>query len=176
MQKSEIDALMQKYEHFAESLAAARFSANSLFYCAIGIEKDDLLQEARVGLYKALLSYNPSAGAAFKTYAQRCIKNEMQAAVRSACSAKNMVLSNAASLEGVEKEIPGPEGEVVFGSLLSGLLSGQGPKLSPLENEVAKRLCEGKSYKEIAAELGKTPKSIDNAIQRLRIKIRDYIS
>ena len=156
-------------------------------------DNDDLIQEAMIGLYKAIQSYNDKAGIKFSTYAYSCIKHKVQSAVRSSLSGKNSPLNACLSISnqgklliGNEKEEENDEEHGIF--LASNELSPEEKffeqerkleitnaikrVLSEYEYNVLKLYLKGYSYLDIAKKLGKDNKSIDNAISRLKQKLQ----
>lgn len=143
------------------------------------IEKEDLIQEGMIGLLAAIKSYDKDKGASFKTYAQICIDNAMQSALRKFNRQKDIPRQNVVEYQ--EEEIPIISGvdsaEDTFiatesVSMLSQVLQ---QNLSGFENEVLRLHIVGCNYNEIADRLGKTPKAIDNALQRARKKLSNII-
>ncbi len=159
-------------------------------YYILGADRDDVVQEGMIGLFKAIESYDPSRGASFRTYAELCISRRILTAVRSAGRKKNSPLNDALSLdtpvydaddsptlgESLSAGSAGdPEADFIFRELSENLLSEDSRLLSPLERQVLALLLEGMDYRSIAAGLGKSPKQTDNAIQRIRTKLRNYL-
>lgn len=146
-------------------------------YKNFSLEQEDLVQEGMIGLLAAIKSYNPQKGASFKTYAKICIDNAMQSALRQFRRLKDIPAQNI--IEYNEEDIPPDSGflsaEDTFiaresVSLLTKVLQ---QNLSDFENEVLRLHIVGCSYNEIAKRLSKTPKAIDNALQRARRKLQD---
>ena len=141
---------------------------------------DDLSQEAAIGFLKAVRSYDDSKGAEFRTYVEKCVENVLVSAVRSYVSLKNLplndheefsdseILGNAVSY-GFSGTLFHPEGYLLQGEdSASAVLAG----LTELEKSVIEMRVKGFSYEETAARLGISVKSVDNAIQRVRQKIK----
>lgn len=167
----------------------ARAKAGSYF--APGATQDDILQEAMIGLFKAIRSYDISSGVPFTAFARMCIKRHLDTTVKNATRMKQKALNTALSINGVgtwsqvadkpreidlrdqalrdpvEILMTAEELENVKQLLLAGL--------THLESEVAGLLVQGKSYAEIAELIGSHVKGVDNAIQRLRRKLRKSI-
>lgn len=165
-----MDELLTSYKGLVLRLSRARF--------LVGGDKDDLIQEGMIGLYKAIRDYDPEAGVRFSSFAVLCIDRQMLHAIEASRREKNRILNDSISLTGEEWEsaahTPDPEGDpeaIVLGqSDLSERLKELRIKLSPLEERVLDLCLAGEGYREIAEILGKEPKSIDNAIQRIRKK------
>ncbi len=150
-----------------------------------GGDRDDLLQEGMLGLYKALKEYDPARGeASFLTFATTCIRNQMYKAIAAANRKKNAFLNEAVSfsdLEGQEAELPSgkadnPEDLVIQQEAEELLYRKIKEVLSPMENEVLGLYLDGQSHKEIGLALGKNEKAVENALQRIRKKVRASLS
>jgi RNA polymerase sporulation-specific sigma factor len=159
-------------------------------YFMLGAEKADLIQEAMIGLVKAYNTFDPSKGASFSTFADLCMKRQLINAVKASGRNKNAPLNMAVSLEdpiGSEDDSPSlgetlvagydsdPEDQLVFSELMGLLADHSSTYFSPLEHQVLDKLLEGRGYREIAELLGKTPKQIDNTMQRIRKKIKSLL-
>lgn len=159
-------------------------------YFMLGGDIEDIIQEGMIGLYKAIKSFDASKGASFRTFADICITRQMISAVKAATRKKNSPLNSALSFDIALSE--GEGGTTLSETLAAGtdsdpetltlvhemteLLLAPGAKiLSKSEREVLSLLMEAKDYREIASELDKTPKQIDNAIQRIRGKIKKLL-
>lgn len=153
-------------------------------YFLIGGDIEDILQEGMLGLYKAIKSYSPSKGVSFSSFANLCIKRQIQTAVRRASSQKSLILSNAfpitGNLEQDEDEedeviIPSfeqtPEERIISRETIKEMKKQIKSKLSQMELEVFSKYLDGKTYKEISLETGLTFKSIDNALTRIKKKL-----
>lgn len=177
-----IEEILEEYKELVRSKAG--------LYFMLGAEKDDLIQEGMIGLVRAYNSYDPSKGASFSTFAELCINRQLINAVKMSGRQKYAPLNLAVSFEspiGDEEDSPtlgealaagydsDPEDQVVFKELMEILSDPKSSVFSKLEKQVFDRLLTGKKYTEIAEELGKTPKQIDNAIQRIRKKISDLL-
>ncbi|MGN0522936.1 MAG: sigma-70 family RNA polymerase sigma factor [Eubacterium sp.] len=165
-QISAIDELIVKYRPTVESIA--------MKYINSPLEKDDLVQEGLIGLLAAINSYNPEKGAKFVTYASRCIDNSVQTALRKFSRLKDIPQSSLVALdESYMESMVGlsAEDEYLAKESVSTLTDVLYEGLSRFENEVLRLHIVGCSYNEIADRLGKNPKAIDNAIQRIRKKL-----
>ena len=169
------DFLMERYKLTVRSLARTRF--------LIGGDTDDLIQEGMIGLYKAIRDYNPDREASFRTFAVLCISRQLSTAIESSNRHKNQPLNSFVSLSDDEKEevlIPAMEGvspeNILIGEEEAAEMMNKIRRaLSPMERRVLKLYLSGLDYTEIAAELGREPKSIDNALQRIRTKVRKVL-
>ncbi len=141
-----------------------------------GLEYDDAVQECLIALFRAIVSYDETKGATFKTYATTCINNAAVSAVRSATTQKHAVLNNALSLfefDNVsESAIESAEELYVQSESYESALKVIETRLSSLEKQVLSAFLDGKSYVEIAKELNLEPKAVDNALGRARAKLR----
>lgn len=176
------EILIEKYKGLVRAKAKAYFIA--------GAEAEDVVQEGMIGLMKAVRSFDANREASFKTYAGTCINNQILKAIRKAEREKNQPLNDAISLDnhlGEKDEnltigdiIKGsmfdePEEKVIYEDTLERLGNISRQIFSPFESKVLKAKIAGKTYQEIAEELGKSPKTIDNALQRIRKKIMAFL-
>lgn len=171
------DYLCEKYKYLVMK------KANALYL--IGAEKEDLIQEGMIGLFKAIRDFSPTHETSFYHFAQMCILRQMYHAIEASQRLKHAPLNSYVSLS----QESGEEGGLALEELLMGT-SEQNPErlliqqenyrdffthlqlvLSPMEKQVCALYLEGLNYRQIAAHLGKAPKSIDNALQRIRGKI-----
>lgn len=142
------------------------------------LEADDLCQEGLMGLLNAARTYDSAGGASFKTYAGVCISNRMIMACRAAASRKNLPLHNFVSLSDrdTEMDMPdstmNPETVLIDSENLQQMRQRMEQTLSQLEQRVLMLYLGGCSYSEIAARLGITSKAADNALQRVRLKLK----
>ena len=164
-------------------------------YFLVGATTDDLLQEGMIGLYKAVMSFKSGAGAQFKTYATLCIKRQILSAIRVANNNKNLplnayfsinnqgmivvsVVSNALDDEDEERGIYipsstlSPEETVISKENIAEIHNKIEKLLSGFEKQVLSLYIEGLNYVEIAGKLKKEPKSIDNALSRIKSKLK----
>ncbi|MBQ9516917.1 MAG: sigma-70 family RNA polymerase sigma factor [Eubacterium sp.] len=161
-----INELIVRYRGTVETIAQK--------YVGSPLEKDDLVQEGMIGLLAAIKSYNSKKGTEFVTYASRCINNSVQTALRKFSRLKDIPQANIVTLdedffEG--RTVLSAEDEYLAKESVSTLTEVLYEGLSSFENEVLRLHIVGCSYTEIAEKLGKNPKSIDNAIQRIRKKL-----
>lgn len=163
-------------------------NAKSLFL--VGGDRDDLIQEGMMGVFSAMLTYRADRGASFRTFANLCIRRQMLKAIESSSMKKHMPLNTALLLdntgggEGV-RETDLPEGlNPLLRDPLQILLDDEAverllikirSRLSSMEEQVLSFHLEGLDYLQIADRMGREPKSIDNALQRIRAKVRREI-
>ncbi len=157
-------------------------------YFLVGAEQDDLLQEGTIGLLKAIKGYTKGK-ASFKTFATLCIRRQILTAVRSSTAQKNIFLNEASgnnleSEDGHEdypKELYSnvkynPEAIFLSKEKIMEFQDFVEHNFSPFERKVFNYMIKGFSYKEIAEELEKTPKVIDNSFQRIKRKSELWLS
>ncbi len=156
------------------------------FLFLVGAETEDLTQEAMIGLVKAIREYTPDRGAAFHTYATSCIRNQIRTAIKTAGRKKHQPLNSYISIyadsteqgEQLLSEQIGdgndgnPETLYLKQERIRELEQSIKQKLSPLEQRVAVLYLEGGSHAEIAAEIGKPERSVNNALTRIRNKLK----
>ena len=137
---------------------------------------DDLVQEGMIALHYAALTYDENGGASFSTYANVCIRNRIISAVRRENSLKNRLNSSASSIEEAQAVPAMPECDplnaVIIKEELHSLEEFLRDELSQAESAVLGAYLEGRSYDEISRRLGITKKACDNAMQRVRKKLR----
>ena len=166
--------------------------SRAALYYIIGGDRDDVIQEGMIGLVKAIRNYKPEVGVPFSSYAYTCITHQIITAIRDASRSKHSPLNNALSLDqlvagwgpdaynSLAETIPAgdaydPEYVAVKTELLNAIMNQENVSFSTLEHATIKYLTQGKSYREIAEILGKTPKQIDNTIQRIRTKLEGIL-
>jgi RNA polymerase sporulation-specific sigma factor len=170
--------LISKYENFVKS--------KSKSYFLIGADKEDIYQEGMIGLYKAIRDFNPEKLTSFRAFAELCITRQIITAIKTATRQKHIPLNTYISLNKPiyeeesdrtlidvlsELKITDPE-ELIIGKEQIKHMEGEMDKvLSDLEKEVLQSYLDGKSYQEIASDLDRQAKSIDNALQRVKRKL-----
>ena len=151
----------------------------------IGAETDDLIQEGMIGLFKAIRDYSPDKGAAFSNLATLCIRRQIKTAINTSNRDKhkplNTYISIYANSDETESDITGdmglgdsdmnPEAVIIAKEQKSYMEQKIEKELSSLEKKVLRYYLEGIPYSEIAEKIGKKEKSVDNALQRIRIKL-----
>jgi len=174
-----MDVLLKKYSYLV------RKRANGLFL--IGADKDDLLQEGMIGLFKAVISYNEEKDASFDTFASLCINRQMISAIRGANRYKHKLLNEYISIYSDENQqetqyavsIPdnkfNPENIITQEETIEHILSKISGRLSKMESDVFDLLIEGQTITFMCKTLEKDAKSIDNAIQRVKNKVRNIL-
>lgn len=173
-----MDFLLERYKGLVKK------KANALYL--IGGEKEDIIQEGMIGLYKAVRDYNSEKEAAFSTFAELCVTRQIYTAISASNKKRNQPLNNYISFEQQSEELAdiarngyvtgNPEEAVIGRENAKQLKEFIDKELSSLEKKVIGFYLEGYSYMQIAEMLEKKPKSIDNAIQRIRSKLKKYIA
>lgn len=171
-----LDYLMEKYKNMVRKKARTMF--------LIGGENDDLIQEGMIGLFKAVRDYQPDRDATFQTFAGICVDRQIYNAIQSSNRQKHQPLNSYISLseqDGENEEhlgdtwVENPESIIIDQENVQSLEQEITTTLSPMENQVLEYYLAGNGYGEIAQIMGKTPKSIDNALQRIRTKIKEQL-
>ena len=171
-QKELEEYLMDKYKGMVLKKARAMF--------LIGGEKEDLIQEGMIGLFKAVRDYRPQKNASFSTFANLCVERQMYKAIEMSARQKHKPLNSYISLS--EEDSPlkdtedvlqqNPETIVIGRENASHLMEHIKEALSSFENQVLEAYLKGMDYVQIAELMGKSPKSIDNELQRIRNKLQ----
>lgn len=178
-----IDVLLNRYRSFARVKARTYFLA--------GADREDIVQEGMIGLYKAIRDYRSDRSSAFRGFADLCITRQIITAIKSATRQKHAPLNSYVSLNRsladdevesapfeetiVGSEISDPAELVVSAEALERIRSSMGEVLSSLEIDVLRLYMDGKTYLEIADILGRHVKSIDNALQRIKKKLEEHL-
>lgn len=171
-----VEYMMQKYG------ALVKKEVRTVFL--IGAEAEDLTQEGMIGLFKAIRDYEPDKGAGFSTFATICVRNQIKSAISASNRKKHTPLNTYISIyaeineDGIpllelesHREDSNPEDLVIAKERKSDLMKKIESELSKYEKKVIDLYLEGLSYSDIAQKLGKTEKSIDNALFRIRGKL-----
>ena len=175
-----LDFLICKYKDLVNS------KVNKYFI--IGAEKEDIIQEGLIGLYKAIKDYNPDKQNSFKSFANLCIERQLITAIKSSNRRKHMPLNSYLSLNMTAYEnedgnnetqvmdvletniIEDPLDTITKKEYMSNVENVIDNSLSDFEKKVLNRYIQGESYVKIAEKLDAPVKSVDNAIQRIRKK------
>ncbi|WP_029230840.1 RNA polymerase sporulation sigma factor SigH [Butyrivibrio sp. VCB2006] len=180
-----VDHIMNKYKNLVRKKAASMF--------VLGADKDDLIQEGMIGLFKAVRDYDCGRDASFATFADLCISRQMYSAIKTMARKKHGPLNSyisiyakredmgedsSAALEELLESDPGmiPEQHVIDQENLKALEEAIDSELSPLETQVLDLYITGMSIKQISAVLSRDEKSTDNAMQRIRNKLKKYLN
>lgn len=170
--------MINKYENFVKSKAKS--------YFLIGADKEDIYQEGMIGLYKAIRDFKTDKLSSFKAFAELCVTRQIITAIKTATRQKHIPLNTYVSLNKPiydeesdrtlldvlsESKVADPEELIISKEELKHIHSEIGEVLSNLEMEVLMSYLDGKSYQEIACDLDRHAKSIDNALQRVKRKL-----
>lgn len=168
------DYLVDKYKNLVRKKARALYLA--------GGDQEDLLQEGMLGLFKAVQEYQSDKDAVFYTFAISCITNQMYKAVTSSQRQKHQPLNNSLSLNELEESTgwnliteDSPEKILLEQERNAHLNNRIESMLSTFEKQVLEMYLGGDNYIRIGEKLKKSPKSIDNALQRIRKKVRETL-
>lgn len=174
--------LINKYKNFVRAKARS--------YFLIGADREDIIQEGMIGLYKAIRDFRNDKLASFRAFAELCITRQIITAIKTATRQKHIPLNSYVSLN---KPIYDEESDRTLLDVLSGtkvtdpeelVISREefvdiehkmGEFLSDLEWKVLMSYLDGRSYQEIAKDLRRHVKSIDNALQRVKRKLERYL-
>ena len=172
------DLLLRKYKGLVRGLAGTCF--------IMGGDRDDLVQEGMIGLFKAIRDYDPEKSDSFPAFARMCVTRQIHTAVKAAARQKHIPLNSYVSLNKpiydeesdrtlldviTEGRMSNPEDLLIGQEDLRRIEGRIGEMLSDLEWEVLTSYLDGRSYQEIAEDLGRHVKSIDNALQRVKRKL-----
>ena len=175
----------------AEELLVTRFN-RVVRTCArpfflTGGDSEDLTQEGMVGLIKAVREYDGEKDASFRTFAEICIRNRLYSVLRSAARDKHKALNQSVSLDTPDFDSNSytsgpsnmaqrnPEDDMIAREYTAALLAGVRKQLSEFEAKILEYYLDGLSCREIAESVGKPPKSVDNAVQRIRRKVAQHL-
>ncbi len=154
-------------------------------YFLVGGDSEDLIQEGMLGLLSAVRHYDPDKDVKFKTYAEFCIRRRLYSAIKSASRYKHVPLNDYISLESPELDetitqgmffLRDPEEFVIARERVNEIIDCLNGSLSRFESKVLGLYLEGMSYEEMASEVNKPLKSVDNAVQRIRKKLAHLIN
>lgn len=175
--------LINKYENFVKSKAKS--------YFLIGADKEDIYQEGMIGLYKAIRDFKSDKLSSFKAFAELCVTRQIITAIKTATRQKHIPLNTYVSLNKPiydeesdrtlldvlsEARVADPEELIISREELNHIQNEIGEVLSSLEMEVLMSYLDGKSYQEIACDLDRHAKSIDNALQRVKRKLEKCLN
>lgn len=179
--------LIDKYKSIAK--------VKSQTYFIIGADHEDVIQEGMIGIFKAIRDYDSSKKASFKTFAELCITRQIVAAIQRANRQKHQILNESVSLNPLgdtydmsseplnirERQYDiispdmDPEDTLLMKEIFNYIRENESEIFSPMEVEVWYELMSGKNYREIAENMEKEPKIIDNAVQRIKKKVHAYL-
>ena len=170
------DYIMEKYKPLV------RKKTNAMYL--IGGETEDLIQEGMIGLFKAVRDFDPAKEVAFFAFAEICITRQLYSALEASNRKKHIPLNTYVSFSNQEEDgvnleqivteqTLSPEQVMIERERKQEFFKKLDEKLSPMERKVLYLYLEGSSYTKIAEDLEKTPKSIDNTLQRIRGKVKE---
>ncbi|MCC5467997.1 RNA polymerase sporulation sigma factor SigH [Pelosinus baikalensis] len=177
-----LDYLINKYRNFVRAKARS--------YFLIGADREDIIQEGMIGLYKAIRDFRTDKLSSFRAFAELCVTRQIITAIKTATRQKHIPLNSYVSLnkpiydEDSDRtlldvlsgsKISDPEELVISREEFIDIEEKMGEILSDLEWKVLMAYLDGKSYQEIAVELDRHVKSIDNALQRVKRKLERYL-
>ncbi len=177
-----LEYLILKYKNFVKAKARS--------YFLIGADREDIIQEGMIGLYKAIRDFRGDKLSSFRAFAELCITRQIITAIKTATRQKHIPLNSYVSLnkpiydEGSDRtlldvlsgtKITDPEELMINREEYNDIEYKMGEILSDLEWKVLTLYLEGKSYQEIAEDLDRHVKSIDNALQRVKRKLERYL-
>ena len=182
----DIDAqeyLINKYKNYVRAKART--------YFLLGGDKEDLIQEGMIGMYKAIRDFRSDKLSSFRAFAELCITRQIITAIKTATRQKHIPLNSYVSLNKpiydedsdrtlldviTGNKVTDPEELIISREEFTEIETKMGELLSSLEWKVLMNYLEGKSYQEIAEDLGRHVKSIDNALQRVKRKLEKYLA
>uniref|UniRef100_C5D3Q0 RNA polymerase, sigma-24 subunit, ECF subfamily n=1 Tax=Geobacillus sp. (strain WCH70) TaxID=471223 RepID=C5D3Q0_GEOSW len=177
-----LDFLIHKYQNFVRAKARS--------YFLVGADREDIIQEGMIGLYKAVRDFKGDKLSSFKAFAELCITRQMITAIKTATRQKHIPLNSYISLD---RPIYDDESDRTLMDVISGTKAMDPEELivnreevddievkmtellSDLERKVLALYLDGRSYQEISEELNRHVKSIDNALQRVKRKLEKYL-
>ncbi len=177
-----LEYLIHKYKHFVRAKARS--------YFLIGADREDIIQEGMIGLYKAIRDFRYDKLSSFRAFAELCITRQIITAIKTATRQKHIPLNSYVSLnkpiydEDSDRtlldvitgtKITDPEELIISREEFYDIEEKMSEILSSLEWRVLMSYLDGKTYQEIAVELKRHVKSIDNALQRVKRKLERYL-
>ncbi len=181
LREGDAEAERLLYERYKQTVRSRAHT-----YFLIGADHEDLVQEGMIGLYRAVCDYDPGKAASFRSFAELCITRRILSAIKRATRKKHSPLNTYISLNQpifTENEdgslfdtmqnlrVVDPEEELIGREDYERILRYLGENLSKLEQTVLNLYLNGYSYQQIAVKLNRPPKSIDNALQRIKHKL-----
>ena len=177
-----LEYLINKYRNFVRAKARS--------YFLIGADREDIIQEGMIGLYKSIRDFRGDKLASFKAFAELCVTRQIITAIKTATRQKHIPLNSYVSLDKpiydedsdrtlldviCGTRVTNPEELIINKEEFIGLEDKMGEILSELERRVLMLYLDGRSYQEIAVDLDRHVKSIDNALQRVKRKLERYL-
>jgi RNA polymerase sporulation-specific sigma factor len=179
-----IEALLARYRNFAR--------AKSRSYFLAGSDREDVVQEGMIGLFKAVRDFDLKQATPFRAFAELCISRQILTAIKTANRNKHQPLNSSVSLDApayavgdmgdrsvadslIASSITDPAELLVSAEEIDSIRTSMKESLTELEGHVLRLYMDGKSYQEIAGALGNHVKSIDNALQRIKRKLQHHL-
>jgi RNA polymerase sporulation-specific sigma factor len=177
-----LEYLINKYKNFVRAKARS--------YFLIGADREDIIQEGMIGLYKAIRDFKEDKLSSFKAFAELCITRQMITAIKTATRQKHIPLNSYVSLDKpiydeesdrtlmdviCGTKVTDPEELIINQEEFDDIEVKMGEILSDLERKVLMLYLDGRSYQEISSDLDRHVKSIDNALQRVKRKLERYL-
>ena len=177
-----LEYLINKYRNFVRAKARS--------YFLVGADREDIVQEGMIGLYKSIRDFRGDKLSSFKAFAELCITRQIITAIKTATRQKHIPLNSYVSLDKpiydedsdrtlldviCSTRVSDPEELMINREEFSGLEDKMMELLSDLERRVLTLYLDGRSYQEIAVDLDRHVKSIDNALQRVKRKLERYL-
>lgn len=178
-----LTALVDRYRRFVRAKARS--------YFLVGADRDDVEQEALIGLFKAARDFRPGHEASFRAFAELCITRQILTAIKAANRQKHQALNQYVSISGpradadaerpaedllrVEEHDPNPADQLVAAERYAALRRRLGEVLSGFEVDVLALYVEGRTYQEIGDRLDRHAKAVDNALQRIKRKLEQHL-
>ncbi|MCL6521276.1 MAG: RNA polymerase sporulation sigma factor SigH [Firmicutes bacterium] len=177
-----LEYMIYRYRNFVRAKARS--------YFLVGADREDIIQEGMIGLYKAIRDFREDKLASFRAFAELCVTRQIITAIKTATRQKHIPLNSYVSLNkpiydedsdrtlldviaGVK--VSDPEELIISREEFGDIEAKMGEILSDLEWQVLMAYLDGKSYQEIADELDRHVKSVDNALQRVKRKLERYL-
>ncbi|MDO7908367.1 RNA polymerase sporulation sigma factor SigH [Paenibacillus sp. JX-17] len=177
-----LEYLINKYRNFVRAKARS--------YFLIGADREDIIQEGMIGLYKSIRDFKGDKLSSFKAFAELCITRQIITAIKTATRQKHIPLNSYVSLDKpiydedsdrtlldviCGSQVSDPEELIINQEEFVGLEDKMSEILSDLERKVLMLYLDGRSYQEISVDLSRHVKSIDNALQRVKRKLEKYL-
>jgi RNA polymerase sporulation-specific sigma factor len=179
-----VEVLLSRYRNFARSKARSYFLAGS--------DKEDVVQEGMIGLFKAIRDFDLTQDTPFRAFAELCISRQILTAIKTANRQKHQPLNSSISLDApaygdddsdrsvgdhlvATSTTSDPIELVISAEEIEAIRNNMSETLTELEGDVLRLYMDGKSYEEIAGALGNHVKSIDNALQRIKRKLQRHL-
>jgi RNA polymerase sporulation-specific sigma factor len=177
-----LETLLARYRNFARAKARSYFLSGS--------DKEDVVQEGMIGLFKAIRDFDLDQDTPFRAFAELCISRQILTAIKTANRHKHQPLNTSVSFDApaygddsdrtvgdniVAPSFVDPAEVVISAEEIAALGTSMKETLTELEGDVLRLYMDGKSYEEIAGALGNHVKSIDNALQRIKRKLQRHL-